>query len=126
MQIETEQLSQLKQRLLERYNHLRRDLYHELRKIGREEDFKDLAGEVHDIGEVSVADGIFETDIELIDVQARELRRVEEALVRMAQGHYGECIDCGQAIPAERLLAEPEAARCLACQQRFEREHPAH
>ncbi len=126
MQIEAEQLSELKQRLLERYNHLRRDLYHELVKIGREEDVRHLAGEVHDIGEISVADEIFETDIELIDTRARELRRVEEALVRMAQGRYGLCIDCEQAIPAERLMAEPDAARCLTCQQRFEREHPLH
>ena len=119
-----EQLNALKQRLLERYNHLRRDIYAELRKIGREEDFKDLAGEVHDPGEASVADEIFEADIEAINTQALELQRIEAALRRMAEGHYGECIDCGDDIGYARLQAEPDALRCITCQERFEKQQP--
>jgi len=119
-----EQISELKQRLLERYNHLRRDIYNELKKIGREEDFKDLAGEVHDPGDASVADEIFEADIETINAQALELRRVEEALTRIAQGTYGECIDCGEDIGYPRLSVEPDAPRCITCQERFEKRQP--
>ncbi len=120
MTLSHEQRQELKQRLLERYNHLRRDLYAELKKIGHEEDIQQLAGEVHDVGELAVADEIFETDIELIDVRARELRQVEEALARMAKGEYGRCLACGDEIGYPRLQAEPEALRCLPCQQRLE------
>jgi DnaK suppressor protein len=52
------------------------------------------------------------------DVQAA----VEEALRRLATGEYGLCMDCGQHIAAARLRALPFAVRCLACQERFERE----
>lgn len=36
---------------------------------------------------------------------------------------HGEvlCIDCDDEIPAERLLAKPHAARCIDCQEYFER-----
>lgn len=52
-----------------------------------------------------------------------ELRDIAAARERMAAGRYGECVDCGCAIPLARLEAEPAAPRCLACQQRFERTH---
>ncbi len=119
-----EQIETLKQRLLERYNHLRQDIYRELQKIGREEDFRHLAGEVHDPADASVADEIFEADIETIDTQARELRQIEAALARIARGTYGECIDCGEDIGYARLQAEPEALRCITCQERYEKRQP--
>ena len=52
---------------------------------------------------------------------AQELKDVANALQRMDDGRYGECIDCGLQIDVRRLLAQPAAARCLACQDRFER-----
>ena len=54
---------------------------------------------------------------------AEEVRDIEAARERMARGHYGECIDCGNDIPLARLQAQPWAARCVACQERFERTH---
>lgn len=47
---------------------------------------------------------------------------VEEALRRLATGEYGVCADCGHRIAVARLRAMPFAVRCLACQERFERE----
>jgi len=54
----------------------------------------------------------------------QELRDIAAALQRMEEGRYGECVDCGCDIPLARLQAEPAAARCVACQQRFERGAP--
>ena len=48
---------------------------------------------------------------------------VDDALARLAAGSYGLCVDCGAEIPLERLIALPQAARCIACQQRGERSH---
>jgi len=57
--------------------------------------------------------------------QARDdalLTRTEHSLVelraaqqRLAEGRYGRCERCGRAIPAERLLARPEARYCVPC-----------
>ena len=50
---------------------------------------------------------------------------VEEALHRLATGGYGLCAECGQHIALARLRALPFAVRCLACQERLERENEA-
>lgn len=49
-----------------------------------------------------------------------ELVAVRAALARMADGSYGECTACSQSIGAERLFAQPAAARCIACQSQAE------
>lgn len=59
------------------------------------------------------------------DAEARrdhdELVAVRAALARIAAGSYGECVECGADIGLPRLQAQPEAARCIACQQKAER-----
>ena len=52
-----------------------------------------------------------------------ELRQIAAAKERIARGDYGDCIDCGVAIPRARLHAQPAAARCVPCQERYERSH---
>jgi DnaK suppressor protein len=41
--------------------------------------------------------------------------QVMDALHRMAIGEYGSCTRCGVHIPYGRLIALPEAARCMSC-----------
>ncbi len=48
-----------------------------------------------------------------------------DALMRIRDGTYGVCIDCDKRIPALRLEAKPEAARCVACQAEYERRSSA-
>jgi RNA polymerase-binding transcription factor DksA len=49
-----------------------------------------------------------------------EAQNVETALERLSTGDYGKCVDCGKAIPPERLEAIPEAVRCIDDQARYE------
>ena len=42
-------------------------------------------------------------------------------LHRIEQGIYGVCADCGAGVPAGRLEARPDAARCVACQSKRDR-----
>ncbi|ACZ42253.1 transcriptional regulator, TraR/DksA family [Thermobaculum terrenum ATCC BAA-798] len=51
------------------------------------------------------------------------LNEIEAALKRMDEGTYGICIDCGQEIPIERLMARPYAVRCVADQEKYDRVH---
>jgi DnaK suppressor protein len=64
-----------------------------------------------------------ERDLEfaLDERESAELRLLDAALERIKVGSYGQCLDCGEEIPAGRLHAAPEAARCLACQEAAER-----
>ncbi len=45
-----------------------------------------------------------------------ELRAIQDALARMADGSYGVCLECGEPIGALRLSVLPEAALCVGCQ----------
>jgi DnaK suppressor protein len=50
-----------------------------------------------------------------------EIAAVDAALQRIADGSYGECVDCGVPISEARLRAAPEASRCIDCQEKRER-----
>jgi len=71
-------------------------------------------------GEQRVRAGIEHTELQR-DLQ--ELREIVAARERMADGRFGECVDCGQPIALERLKAQPAATRCLACQAAYEKAH---
>lgn len=44
-----------------------------------------------------------------------ELKAIDAALKRLADGSYGTCVRCGGEISAERLEAVPHAALCREC-----------
>ena len=49
-----------------------------------------------------------------------EMAQVEAALQRLDTGSYGDCADCGEPIPLQRLRVQPAAQRCAPCQDAFE------
>jgi formamidopyrimidine-DNA glycosylase len=49
----------------------------------------------------------------------RKRERLERALKRVRDGHYGECENCHQPI-GERQEIQPDAQYCTTCQQRYE------
>jgi DnaK suppressor protein len=60
-------------------------------------------------------------DVAHLSRTADELAQVDAALTRVAEGGYGECIDCGEPIGLARLSANPAAERCAGCQEIFEK-----
>ncbi len=52
--------------------------------------------------------------------ETAELQDIDRALALVASGHYGECLDCEEFIPEQRLQATPTALRCIACQTALE------
>lgn len=62
-----------------------------------------------------------EVDQALTDLDADDLSRIDRALKAMADGSYGECDECGCAIPYERLKIEPQTEHCVACKGRWEK-----
>jgi RNA polymerase-binding transcription factor DksA len=43
------------------------------------------------------------------------ISEIDAALARIDAGTYGSCVQCGAAIPEERLELRPFAGRCVAC-----------
>ena len=50
-----------------------------------------------------------------------ELLKISAALERITSGEFGRCLDCGDNIPEERLIAAPLAERCIDCANEAER-----
>jgi RNA polymerase-binding protein DksA len=61
-----------------------------------------------------VADAEIERDL-------AALHEIDRARELIAQGSYGQCTDCGAHIGVARLLAQPMATRCTACQSAVEK-----
>jgi DnaK suppressor protein len=40
---------------------------------------------------------------------------VQQALMRIEQGNYGDCLECGEPINPRRLEADPAARLCIDC-----------
>jgi len=54
------------------------------------------------------------------------IRKVEEALKRISNGSFGECMDCGGEIEIKRLEARPTATLCVTCKEAEEHREHAH
>jgi DnaK suppressor protein len=67
-----------------------------------------LAGESAPDEAVMARRGTLQTNLEEIDA----------ALLRLDEGTYGLCEDCGEPVPEGRLEIIPYARRCVKCQQR--------
>jgi len=113
--LDREQLDSIKKRLADRHKELREEIRGELLRSD-EEHYMDLAGDVHDSGEESVADMLADLNIAKLDRQVNEIRRIEAAQMRIATGNYGICIDCEDEIDIARLQNMPYAERCVRCQ----------
>ena len=116
------QLAYLEAKLRLRTCDLRDDIRRELMQSD-DARHRELADKVGDAGDHSVAYLVADLDAAAVDRDIRELRSVEAARERLKEGTYGVCPDCGKAIPWPRLLAQPDAARCVPCAQRHDRQY---
>lgn len=53
--------------------------------------------------------------------EALYLKKLEEALLRIEDGSFGECEECGEDIELRRLEARPTATLCVHCKEEQER-----
>lgn len=114
-------IDHFRHRLQARLTELRQDVRDEVIRADHEH-FSDVAGEVHDDEEASVAHLVIDVDLASIDRHVHEIQATEAALLRIGRGEYGLCIDCDQPIGRARLEANSAAERCIVCQTAYERQ----
>ena len=121
------QITEFRQQLNDRYFSLREEVRQELLKSD-DEHYVDLASGVHDIAEESVADFLVDLNLADIDRHINEIREIDAALIRLAEGSYGACVDCDEPISEQRLKASLTTCRCLGCQELHEKQYaqPGH
>jgi len=113
-----EQRTWLRAELEQRRGALEQRLAEHGRGMSRVEMARELVEQGPD--DAAQREGEREFDLAMLDRDAAELRRVHQALARLAEEHFGRCDECGRAIPFERLQAEPWALRCVACEGALE------
>lgn len=111
--------SAIRKRLEDRAGELRSDILRELQKYD-DDRYSLLADRVADPGDQSISSLLSDIDLSEISRDVEEYREIDAALIRLANGSYGTCIDCEEVIPRERLDVNPAAARCVRCQKAFE------
>jgi RNA polymerase-binding transcription factor len=75
---------------------------------------------VPDVGDQALLDSERGRDISILEMRNKLRQNIDEALVRLDEGTYGICSDCGVEISEKRLKAIPFARRCVACQEKVE------
>jgi RNA polymerase-binding transcription factor DksA len=87
----------------------------------RDEIFSSVTDSVADSGDTAQAHVIVDTaNAELLS-DLSEMRELEAAQARIAEGCYGACADCGADIAFDRLQVVPTARRCADCQAKREK-----
>jgi RNA polymerase-binding transcription factor len=120
MPLNRRQIIELAYAMTGRRNALLEEIRHDIERT-RAEPYASVAGATPDIGDQAVADLIADLGEAEVTRDLGELRALEAALKRVADGGYGLCVDCAEDIPFARLKAQPSAGRCVACQQRHEK-----
>ena len=115
-----QEIEQLRRRLEQR----RAELSAHIRESLHEADDERYLQVAHDVGDMedhALAQLQVDANLATIHREIEEFRAVQAALIRVGQGTYGRCIDCGETIAAPRLEAQPIASRCLSCAEAHER-----
>ncbi|MGD2141048.1 MAG: TraR/DksA family transcriptional regulator [Burkholderiales bacterium] len=123
MPLEEFRVAQLEQALDSQYAELLDEIREELAQSGDGQYIELLGRGGTDAGEEAVRDLLWGLNAALFDRHIHQLRNIENARVRIREGSYGICTDCGDEIAFERLRARPAAKRCIYCQQQHERRH---
>ena len=109
--------NELKRMLDERRNELQAAVKGKMRDVRAEAVWGGKQNEVLDAVESSEADIQEDIEFALIQMKSETLNKVTDALVRLKQGEYGYCFECGEEIAEKRLRALPFAVRCKDCEQ---------
>jgi RNA polymerase-binding transcription factor len=99
-----------------------RDLLLEQRRVAtadvRADQITALQGDdgVKDTGDMSELDVNKSTAFNLGERQLQMVEEIDQALLRIEAGTYGQCVHCGKPIDEERLKAMPSARDDAECQ----------
>lgn len=70
-----------------------------------------------DLGDQATNTVSREVLIELSSSERAVLKLIDQALDRLDEGTYGQCVNCRQPIQNKRLEAVPWARHCIECQE---------
>ena len=84
-------------------------------------DFNTSKDDTFDESDLASADVDQGMQMRLGNRESLYFKKIEEALLRIREGSYGNCTTCGGAIGQKRLEARPTAELCIDCKETAER-----
>ena len=114
------QMASLKEAMAKRKSRLLDEIREVLARSGNTH-HAELVGGVGDMGDEAAASLLRDISEAEVLRDIGDVRDIAAAEQRIADGRYGQCIDCGEAVAYERLKAYPSAKRCMPCQQHREK-----
>jgi DnaK suppressor protein len=109
--------SDLKKMLDDRRREIHAEVQGKMRGVREEGAWGGKLNEVLDAVESAEADIQEDLEFALVQMKSETLNKINDALVRLEQGTYGNCFDCGEEIAQKRLRALPFAVRCKDCEE---------
>jgi len=107
----------MKKQLLKMREELLKDLNRDVRS--ERNDFDSEVGDFYDNADTERGRQLFH----LLSGREREkLNAIDDALMRVKDGTYGLCEECGKKIHKDRLKIMPFAKNCVACQSDIEKQ----
>jgi DnaK suppressor protein len=119
VEVANERHVELKRLLEERRQEILSEVKEKMRDVRIEGELGESQG-VLDSAETSESDIQDEIEFALIQMKAETLHKIDEALLRHAEGTYGNCFECGDEVSEQRLRALPFAVRCKDCEEERE------
>ncbi|MCP4119492.1 MAG: TraR/DksA family transcriptional regulator [Desulfobacteraceae bacterium] len=116
----TQELEKIIESLLKREEELWLAIEEDLRENAGKE-YHDLMETIRDDSDKALAELEESTVLSYIKLKLEEVQSIQQALVRLKDGEYGRCLDCGCWIRPARLQVVPHAARCISCQEAIEK-----
>jgi DnaK suppressor protein len=110
----------IRARLLE----MKKGIWNELKTKWRTDIEKNYTGQpstVLDDADLASANTTEQLELSIIESKERQLLEIEDALLRIEEGTFGTCVDCGNPINKKRLELVPKTRRCMLCQTDLER-----
>ncbi|KKL75580.1 hypothetical protein LCGC14_2053470 [marine sediment metagenome] len=93
---------------------------------------RELQNEIDDIKSENITGDIVDTantaydllvNSKLSEKEQEKLGEIRDALKRVEENVYGRCVACGNNIEEKRLLAIPEAKKCIVCKATEEKKN---
>src|SRR5215210_8192811 len=109
--------TELRKMLNERRSQLHAEVQGKMRDVRAEGAWGGKLNEVLDAVESAEADIQEDIEFALVQMKSETLNKINDALLRLEQGDYGFCFDCGEEIGEKRLRALPFAVRCKDCEE---------
>ena len=109
----------LRKQLIKRREEILREAKTEIAKYIKGEATQ-MAETALDDGDWSVIDLSADINLRRLESHRERLLGIDEALMKLREGTYGVCEECGGEITAERLKVMPFAVYCRDCQEKKE------